>query len=275
MYFSEKLMELRKKAGMSQEQLGNRINVSRQTVSKWELGDTTPELSKLIELSGVFGVSIDELVGNRRVDEDFGEMEAGAVPEEAGQRSAQNATQDTPVRVYLVNGMEYEYRSKRCVRGVPLVHIHLGRGLKKAKGIIAIGNVAQGVIALGGISLGIVSVGGLSAGLIGIGGVALGLLLALGGLSVGAVAIGGAAVGVLAMGGGALGKYAMGGAAIASDVAMGGYASAHVAVGEKAVGEVAIEVGSRISAAEFEQILLREFPKMPGVLAALFRLFFL
>lgn len=38
MKFNEKLIELRKKEGLSQEQLGNKVNVSRQTVSKWELG---------------------------------------------------------------------------------------------------------------------------------------------------------------------------------------------------------------------------------------------
>ena len=48
MKFNEKLIELRKKEGLSQEQLGNKVNVSRQTVSKWELGETTPELEKLI-----------------------------------------------------------------------------------------------------------------------------------------------------------------------------------------------------------------------------------
>ena len=63
MKFNEKLIELRKKEGLSQEQLGNKVNVSRQTVSKWELGETTPELEKLIELSKVFNISIDKLVG--------------------------------------------------------------------------------------------------------------------------------------------------------------------------------------------------------------------
>ena len=63
MKFNEKLIEWRKKEGLSQEQLGNKVNVSRQTVSKWELGETTPELEKLIELSKVFNISIDKLVG--------------------------------------------------------------------------------------------------------------------------------------------------------------------------------------------------------------------
>lgn len=62
MKFNEKLIKLRKAAGLSQEELGNKLNVARQTVSKWELGETTPEMDKLEELSNIFEISIDELV---------------------------------------------------------------------------------------------------------------------------------------------------------------------------------------------------------------------
>ena len=58
----EKIMKLRKEAGLSQEELGEKLNVTRQTVSKWELGDTTPEINKLTELSKIFNVSMDELL---------------------------------------------------------------------------------------------------------------------------------------------------------------------------------------------------------------------
>ena len=57
MKFSEKLTELRHSRGWSQEQLGERLGVTRQTVSKWELGSTTPELEKLAMMSDIFGVS--------------------------------------------------------------------------------------------------------------------------------------------------------------------------------------------------------------------------
>ena len=58
MKFSEKLTELRHSRGWSQEQLGERLGVTRQTVSKWELGSTTPELEKLAMMSDIFGVKI-------------------------------------------------------------------------------------------------------------------------------------------------------------------------------------------------------------------------
>ena len=62
MTFSEKLTELRRKSGMSQEQLADRLGVTRQSVSKWEGGTAMPELVKLISLSELFGVSVDYLV---------------------------------------------------------------------------------------------------------------------------------------------------------------------------------------------------------------------
>ena len=62
MKFNEKLIELRKKEGLSQEELGYKLDVTRQTVSKWELGQTTPEMDKLIEISKVFNTSVDELI---------------------------------------------------------------------------------------------------------------------------------------------------------------------------------------------------------------------
>lgn len=69
MKFNEKLIKLRKASGLSQEDLGNKLNVARQTVSKWELGDTDPEMEKLIELSNLFNVSIDELVKEKEIPE--------------------------------------------------------------------------------------------------------------------------------------------------------------------------------------------------------------
>ncbi len=62
MKFNEKLTNLRKQMGISQEELGYKLNVTRQTVSKWELGQTTPEMDKLVEMSKLFNVSVDELV---------------------------------------------------------------------------------------------------------------------------------------------------------------------------------------------------------------------
>lgn len=59
---NEKLLKLRKEKGLSQEELANLLNVSRQSISKWELGDTTPELSKVVEIAKYYKVSTDYLL---------------------------------------------------------------------------------------------------------------------------------------------------------------------------------------------------------------------
>lgn len=60
----EHIMKLRKKKGLSQEQLGEIIEVTRQTISNWELGETTPNIEQLKLLSKTFNISIDELLDN-------------------------------------------------------------------------------------------------------------------------------------------------------------------------------------------------------------------
>lgn len=62
MKFHEKLLDLRKKQGLSQEELGMELQVSRQTISKWEAGQSYPDFQRLVMLSDYFGMSLDELV---------------------------------------------------------------------------------------------------------------------------------------------------------------------------------------------------------------------
>lgn len=62
MIFADKLIQLRKKAGWSQEELAEQMNVTRQSVSKWEGAQSVPDLEKIIHLSNLFGVSTDYLL---------------------------------------------------------------------------------------------------------------------------------------------------------------------------------------------------------------------
>lgn len=62
--FGKNLMELRKKNGLSQEDLANKLNVTRQTVSKWELEQTSPSLKDLKNIADFFNISLDELTSN-------------------------------------------------------------------------------------------------------------------------------------------------------------------------------------------------------------------
>lgn len=62
MKFNEKLLEIRKKQGLSQEELGMELQVSRQTISKWESGQSYPDFQRLVMLSDYFNMTLDELV---------------------------------------------------------------------------------------------------------------------------------------------------------------------------------------------------------------------
>lgn len=62
------LADMRKRKGLSQEALAEKLGVSRQAVSKWERGESSPDTDTLIELSRLYGVSLDVLVGNRQED---------------------------------------------------------------------------------------------------------------------------------------------------------------------------------------------------------------
>lgn len=62
MILSEKIFELRKANKLSQEKLAEKIGVSRQSISKWESGESIPEIERLIELSKIFDVTVDYLV---------------------------------------------------------------------------------------------------------------------------------------------------------------------------------------------------------------------
>lgn len=69
MNFNEKLIKLRKERGLSQEELGAAVGVSRQTISKWELAQSYPDFQKLVLLSDYFKISLDTLVKDIDVED--------------------------------------------------------------------------------------------------------------------------------------------------------------------------------------------------------------
>lgn len=69
MNFNEKLVNLRKSKGLSQEELGMELDVSRQTISKWEAGQSYPDFQRLVMLSDYFNMTLDELVKDIDVEE--------------------------------------------------------------------------------------------------------------------------------------------------------------------------------------------------------------
>lgn len=69
MQFRDKLFQLRKRDGMTQAELAEAINVSRQAISKWEMGTAIPDVSNMLALSKLFNVSVDYLVNDEMESE--------------------------------------------------------------------------------------------------------------------------------------------------------------------------------------------------------------
>ena len=74
MKFEEKLMKLRKEKGWSQEELAEKLNVTRQTISKWELGQTVPDMYNLTKIAEVFGTTVSELYYEKENTEDVNNL---------------------------------------------------------------------------------------------------------------------------------------------------------------------------------------------------------
>lgn len=83
MRFHEKLYSLRKAAGMTQADLAEKLNVSRQAVSRWEMGTAMPEIENLIAMSDLFGVTLDEMLKEKK---DASPAEAAEPPTVSGIR---------------------------------------------------------------------------------------------------------------------------------------------------------------------------------------------
>jgi len=245
MKFDEKLQKLRKEKGLSQEELAEMMSVSRQAVSRWESGLSYPETEKIITLSEIFGVTVDSL------------LKEGMVK--------YSGDSDIYEPYWVSRGRHYEYKSKTTLFGLPLVHVNIGWRFKRAKGIIAIGNISTGFISIGLLSLGFLTIAPLSIGFFSIGLLAIALLVSLGPLSLGTFAIGALAVGMTSLGALSIGKYAVGALAIATDIAVGDYAYGYIAAGRFARGThtfIDNISATNINADEVKRIIYTEFPNI-------------
>ena len=79
MSFSEKLQALRKANKMSQEKLADLLDVTRQSVSKWESGQTYPEMDKLLAMCKIFKCSLDDLTNDEVTDIKVGEKKKNGI----------------------------------------------------------------------------------------------------------------------------------------------------------------------------------------------------
>ena len=81
MNLSEKILYCRKKAGMSQLDLADALGVSRQAVSKWETGESNPDVTKLPQMAALFGVTTDYLLSDEPVEKNAEPAEAPEPPQ--------------------------------------------------------------------------------------------------------------------------------------------------------------------------------------------------
>lgn len=262
MTLGEKIMRLRQSKGLSQEELGEKMYVSRQAVSKWETGQTMPDVDKIILMSDFFGVTTDYLLKDESESTDYINVEKDNVYENNAPKKS------------LREKLHFERKSSKTFMGLPLYHINIGLGAYRAKGVFSVGMISTGLISLGLLSVGLLSWGLLSIGLLlALGNISIGCV-ALGGVAAGVLALGGVAVGVFTIGGCSIGVYSMGGCAIASQIAFGGYAQGYIAIGEQAVGTHAFNVTGDIPQsvmAEVSEIIARELPHTPPFIANMFR----
>jgi transcriptional regulator with XRE-family HTH domain len=250
MLLCDKLIQLRREKGYSQEQLANMLNVSRQAVSKWEAGNSTPEIEKIINIAEIFNVSLDFLL---RDNLDFNNRA------EKADNNLDNANvmmQLDEIKQCIKRQHLYEYKSEKKVFGIPLVHIKISRNSNA---------VARGIIAIGNVSIGLLSIGGIALGLISIGGIALGLLLALAGVALGGISFAGVSFGMVAFGGVSIGVYAAGGVAVASKIAAGAVASGNIAFGQVVDGAHTLHTGE-VTREQMKMVILDQYPNINKML---------
>ena len=146
----ENLARLRKEAGLSQQDLAERLDVSRQSISKWELGTALPSMENLIGLSRLYGVSLDYLVGNsetrERVDTNSADTEEAPAEETPadGPPPDDSNSRGRGRRIVLERILTGPANSSGCSRpcgcgagGCACVHRHKGWG---TGGSILLGN---------------------------------------------------------------------------------------------------------------------------------------
>lgn len=274
------LKTLRQGRGLSQEQLAEALGTSRQTISKWESGAALPDAINLLSLSDFFGVPTDTLL--RGVSPDSPDSPDSSDFFEEPYTSSDTSfhapptgdapprPQKRPFRLPGRGRLEFEYVSQKKLFGLPLVHVHVGAGLYRAKGVFALGMISSGLISMGLLSMGLLSFGLLSMGLLSFGGFVLGAA-AFGGVAAGILAAAGIAIGLFAIGGISLGVIAVGGIAIASHIAVGGLAVAPLSLDlVKGIAYVLTETGTiTLTAAEVEGYLLTNMPALPDWLVKL------
>ena len=284
MTLGEKIYSLRVKNGLSQEAFGEKLGVSRQSVSKWETDQSVPELDKIVMISELFTVTTDYLLKESVAEPDFGQWKGTTAAEGSGQwngasaaggpgqqngastaaggsgqwKKASGAEQAADVWGESSDTEQdaYECRGRAVVkRGFSYEYKskRSWRGMPLVHVNIGFGRSAKGVIAIGLAAKGIVAIGLAGLGVITLAPVGIGLLLSAGIVAIGGIALGDFAIGVVAIGAFCVGLFSMGALAV-GQFSFGAIAiGQQVAVGDVARGDIALGF-SEATGTVFQQI---------------------
>ena len=285
MTLGEKIYSLRVKNGLSQEAFGEKLGVSRQSVSKWETDQSVPELDKIVMISELFTVTTDYLLKESVAEPTFGQWKGTTAAEGSGQWNGASTAAGGPGQQNgastaaggsgqwtKASGAEqaadvwgessdteqdaYECRGRAVVkRGFSYEYKskRSWRGMPLVHVNIGFGRSAKGVIAIGLAAKGIVAIGLAGLGVITLAPVGIGLLLSAGVVAIGGIALGDFAIGVVAIGAFCVGLFSMGALAV-GQFSFGAIAiGQQVAVGDVARGDIALGF-SEATGTVFQQI---------------------
>lgn len=261
MTLGQKLARLRREREITQEQLAERLGVTRQAVSKWESNSAYPETEKLIQLAKLYGCSLDDLLLDRE-------------PEGQSQGPRQTAPREVVIASVNLRGIAYERVSQRKIAGLPLWHINIGYG-RVAKGVFALGLTSVGIVSVGLCSVGLAAFGVLGVGFLAMGSLAVGVV-SLGAIALGVLAAGAVAVGLFSLGACAIGRFAVGAAAVGTYAALGDSARAAVAIGTSQATGALFQTVEALSPGEIQtvrEVLRQTTPWYLGWCVDLFCLF--
>ena len=219
MTIGERLVRERKKLGLTQEELGEKLNISRQAISKWESNISLPDTANLVKLSSLFSCSVDYIL-----------------KDESEREEPINEEKHFSFRPKIK-----ERHSDKTIMGLPLWSIGVkSKGFFslgfKSEGVFSLGFMSRGVFSLGcfslgGVSIGMASLGALSLGsfsfgLFSLGAISIGLISSLGAISFAPLSLGALSIGEVSVGGYSRGRW----------FSYGDNAKALVAIGKSKVG---------------------------------------
>lgn len=124
MNLGEKLFELRKEKNLSQEEVADKLNVTRQTVSKWETNQSTPDFDKIIPICELFGISTEELLTGNKKEEKYAEKQNQVIEEKKEKVPSKNEVRRKSAEVVSTSVFIYIAAVAILIIAIPVLKIN-------------------------------------------------------------------------------------------------------------------------------------------------------